>query len=632
MPGPIVHLLVQQRLPAQLRRTESRDAFELARLLDKDPCSPYAAFGSMGPDFLFFSMKEYGSAIGDLANFIFDVYDAIEPLIEFYEQTVGPIKEAIDDAVSFLLPDDLEALFKQIGDTADLLGTALLTQVAKIATDQIDFFYFFYPKIQAGAPENEWYWFDFLHYRRTGQFASNLWRIAKEQGDEDLMRYALGYCTHVGTDVVGHPFVNAIVGGPYRNHWHRHKLVENWIDAWARRHYDDSSQTKNCLRIDPSEDVYRANSIGGSYYSRLCEFPGKKMPVKLQKLLVEAMHQTYDDIPHPVTFSGDDLDTTYRLWIKWFERATAVGDALPPPPVPPPGAAAGALVDGYVETITDIWSEGGGGSGGSGGGGFSIWGFFAAIADFLRKLFETIIKTVQYVIEHAAEILLLPLTEAIALVRYLLYQIQLGLWQMYDEARFALVLGGYLFPDERDFSRMPWAEAFLRPANAHMTGGPAAAFTNYPRKRQNYQHIGATELHLVYPSTLRERWRAEPCPTTMWNATPAFMIDGAGGPTAKALPFLDCEQPYGPVGDTSDDFTYNVQKNTWTTSQLGAALPFSAYLAAHHMDKLPDFNLDGDRGYAFLTWRLKGLDPLDPATDPARIEFNPVLVEYGPTV
>lgn len=628
MPGPIVHLLVQQRLATALRRSEG--SREFVDLLSKEPCSPYAGFGSMGPDFLFFSLREYGDAIGDLSNFIFEVYDTIEPIIEFVEETIEPVKTAIDDAVSAVLPDELEALLAELGSTAGTLGSAMLAKLGEIVTNEVDLFYPFYPKLQQGAPEDEWYWFDFLHYRRTGRFCSTMWRMVRDAGDPDLMRYCLGYASHIGTDVVGHPYVNSIVGGPYRGHWHRHKLVENWIDAWARRHYDDPPSFMGCLRIGP-EDTYRPNSIAGSYYSRLCEFPDKRLPDKLSELFVAAQRETYGDIPHPPDFNPDDVDAAYRLWIRWFERATSIGDALAPTPPPPPGSAATALVTDYVNEISSIWS-GAGAGGGGGGGGFSIWGIFAAIADFIRRVLETIAKTIEYIINHIDDILLLPLTEALRLIRWLVYQVHLGLWQIYDEARFALVLGGYLFADERDLAKLPWAEAFVNAGNAHMTGGPAAAFAAYPRKRQAYALLGQTEIHLVYPGTLGERPTAEPCPLPHFGVYPDVMID-AHTADPKADAFFFCEQAYPPdPSDPSLAYTHNVERATWKGPQFGSALPFSARLISEMLDDLPNFNLDGDRGYGFLTWRLDGVAPTDPQVSPAPIESNPVNVNYGPTV
>ena len=91
MPGSIVHLIVQQRLSTYLRELGGEKGRKYAEILESDPCSPYAAFGSMGPDFLFFSLKEYGTPLDELTNFLFDVYDSFKPLIDFYEDHIDPI-------------------------------------------------------------------------------------------------------------------------------------------------------------------------------------------------------------------------------------------------------------------------------------------------------------------------------------------------------------------------------------------------------------------------------------------------------------------------------------------------------------------------------------------------------------
>lgn len=289
MPAGMTHLIVQQRLPAYLRELGGEKGREYANLLDADPCSPYAGFGSMGPDFLFFSLKEYGTPLDELTNFLFDVYDALVPLISFYEDNIEPVVDKIEDAIATLDQSLFQGLFGQIKDTADLLSNTALNTAAVVVTGNVDLFYPFYPKIQQGKPEDEWYWFDFLHYRRTGQFASEMWRMAGS--DDDLKRYVLGYSSHIGTDVVGHPFVNAITGGPYRTHWHRHKLVENWIDAYARNYYPDDKKTLKCLKLS-AKDTYIPNSISGSYYYRLTEFNGGRLPEPLANLLSKAMQST----------------------------------------------------------------------------------------------------------------------------------------------------------------------------------------------------------------------------------------------------------------------------------------------------------------------------------------------------
>ena len=606
MPGPIVHLIIAQRLRRELVR-QTHGESELIELLAADPCSPYTYFGSMGPDFLFFSLKEYGTPLDELANFIFGVYDALEPLIDFYEDNIEPVVDDIEDAIAAVDEALFQGLFGQIKATADALSTTALTAVAVVVTSGIDLFYPFYPKLQSGAPESEWYWFDFLHYRRTGRFASEMWNLAG--GDQDLQRYVLGYTSHIGTDVVGHPFVNAIVGGPYRMHWHRHKLVENWIDAYARNFYPDSAQTKSCLNLG-AEDVYLPTAISGSFYYRLTEFPDGELPGKLGDLLVKAMDNTYSDVDHPISMSATDLDTTYRLWLTWFERSTSIGDAVKPTPVPPPGGATAALVSDFVSGFPSFPGSP------SPGGSFGIDDIFAAIFGFVEWLVDSLGYVFDWVITHAIDIITLPYTEALALLKWLLYQIQKAIFEIYDNLRFLLVLGAYLFPEPHDLVKMPWGKALINTAFVGLTGGASASFFQYPRKQESHGLFGPIEHHLVYQGTLQEQPHAEPAPLAFHGVWPETFISG-GFPYDPAIEALyDCDKPYG--SDASA--THFVDSGSWTTGQLGNATRFSARLIAHKLKELPNFNLDGDRGYGWKTWR---------ADDPKNVEpNNPVPVHY----
>lgn len=621
MPGPIVHLIVQQRLAEYLKGFEGGPGF--AALLEAEPCSPYAAFGSMGPDFLFFSLKEYDTPLDDFVNFLFGVYDAFEPLIEFYDRTIGPVVGAIEDAVTAVDEAAFQGLFGNIKATADLVSETALTAAAKVLTGQVDLFYPFYPKVQSGAPETEWYWFDFLHYRRTGRFATTLWN--KAGSDDDLKRYAIGYTSHIGTDVVGHPFVNAVTGGPYRTHWHRHKLVENWIDAYARRHYPDSEATKACLKLGP-KDVYLADSISGSYYARLVRFDGGRLPDKLRKLLVASIDEVYaadnnGGVGHPTLLSQIDFDTTYRLWLKWFERTTSIGSGQPPAPVPPPGAATATLINDYVNSLPSFP-----GGGGAPGGGFSILGLLAALFAFAKWLVEVLAETIEWIITHATDIITLPFVEAIALLNWLIYQIRKAIWELYDNLRFALVLGGYLFPEARDLNKIPYGSAFIHTGQTHLTGGLNATtnFGEYPFRQESHGDFGPAEHHLVYPGlggAPFERDKTEPAPLPFHDQNPEAFISN-GYPFDPFIELLyDCTQAYG----TGFDATHVIDRRTEHTGQFGNALSFSARLIATRLDKgVPNFNLDGDRGYGWKTWRATPADQvLDNAGDP--MSTNPTV-------
>jgi hypothetical protein len=71
---------------------------------------------------------------------------------------------------------------------------------------------------------------EFLRWHRSGAFARNLLQGAST---DQQRAYALGWLCHVATAVSSEPFINNIVGGPYRTHWWRNQLVRNFVDSWT---------------------------------------------------------------------------------------------------------------------------------------------------------------------------------------------------------------------------------------------------------------------------------------------------------------------------------------------------------------------------------------------------------------
>jgi hypothetical protein len=80
--------------------------------------------------------------------------------------------------------------------------------------------------------------FEFLRWHRTDIFARNLVNSADSSANDDLKAYAYGHLCHFAASVTGKPFINNIVGGPYRTHWWRNRLVSNFVDAWTFGRYE----------------------------------------------------------------------------------------------------------------------------------------------------------------------------------------------------------------------------------------------------------------------------------------------------------------------------------------------------------------------------------------------------------
>lgn len=203
-----------------------------------------------------------------------------------------------------------------------------------------------------------------LHYRATGQFARNFWSRAKMSTDPQQQAYALGYITHLATDVTGHGFVNTLVGGPYRLHWQRHHLVENHMDClWYLS--DPMSPmmgprytqlTESALYYDIAFDdmgaviprpAYALGSSMREVYQRRRDLDqASPFPMKIADLLIGAMQDTwYPDNTKPPTHplildpvddkpTASQIKEAYDLYYKYLKYATVDGFSFEPPDPP----------------------------------------------------------------------------------------------------------------------------------------------------------------------------------------------------------------------------------------------------------------------------------------------------------
>ena len=69
-----------------------------------------------------------------------------------------------------------------------------------------------------GYDEQAFLWSDMLHYRKTGAFGQALWNGAVASGDDGAKAYALGYLTHMATDVTGHALAHTTPSRPLTLH------------------------------------------------------------------------------------------------------------------------------------------------------------------------------------------------------------------------------------------------------------------------------------------------------------------------------------------------------------------------------------------------------------------------------
>ncbi len=236
MPSWFIHMNVAKKAikglssnprVASILGTNGPTANDIASIATNNPA--YVALGSIGPD-LFVFLPDFkpplGPPIYKIMKFLEGFYELIDPYISAYEQSLGPQVDQAGSIANALLG----GLPQTISDTAKQLNDIFITALEDFVTTQYDWFSLLGSGVPSGYDEQTFFWSDMLHYRKTYEFAAQLWKNAQTEQEK---AYALGWMTHLGTDVVGHSFVNQKCGGPYRLHWQRHHLIENHMDAYV---------------------------------------------------------------------------------------------------------------------------------------------------------------------------------------------------------------------------------------------------------------------------------------------------------------------------------------------------------------------------------------------------------------
>lgn len=618
MPKYGIHHIVLKEAMSRLSNSGNSVATNAADIIQTE--MPSAIIGSIGPD-LFFWGPDY-----TVVDALYKLYQNIEDVAGKYNNVIAPIRrikdavgEPVEDLVETLAPNTVQLIthcLNEIEQAAALLksavatgffagvlvldGANLLTNAAGIGSLSHQFFQMFVPDLQYNKNESEWYWFDMLHYRRTGQFAHNL---VNSDGTPREKAFAFGYLSHIATDITGHPFVNQIAGTAYRLNVHRHVTAENFQDSWKYSQY------------------YNGESINETLFSRL-GLP-QNLPPDVGDLLFNAFKGTYTGVDHPTKLPGDgfytrdQIDITYNVFYKVLKLMESMGverpeepfsgvadilaDALdnfaaPPTPPPPPSTSSSmcswtdVLSFGLTDSSRECYDE-----------------FFDEVADYLSymgELIEWSLETLGNLVNLLLTCLLaLPITVLLAII----YGIQLLCYQIYRSARMVLSTNGFVMPepDELDSSIARNLITLAQPC--------AENFKTFPS-------IGTpVRNNLVCPVPVAEQpTTAAACHSPVTGLTPDHFI--------REEPFSRrALQMY--ALSSSPEQTRSIEQRRIT---IGNATVFTAWMIAHANDPgitdenrsilYANWNLDSDRGYGYLTW--KGTVP---DADPFTIEDEEYL-------
>ncbi|HUL76040.1 MAG TPA: zinc dependent phospholipase C family protein [Vicinamibacteria bacterium] len=662
MPGPYIHISSMRHAALRLasgrfeirgsERVNSKwtglDPRLVGRLIHDHP--NFASLGAIGPDLFFFlpDFRDEGgvqisSVLVTVLKFLEDVYGAMDPYISKWEHYLGPISEDTAEEMSRLTG----GLSETVGDIAGELSSILITALEDFVVRQEDWWSFFSLGLDKGFDEKAFFWSDMLHYRNTGQFARALWTNADRLQSDTARAYALGYITHVATDVTGHAFVNSISGGPFRLHWQRHHLVENHMDAhWYLNdsispHSGDNygQLTESALYYDIAFDEETNGAVDRPTYptgktlrenwerKRLLDIDSK-IPPELPALLIQAMNDIwYPDGKHPLILDPGDglpqpdmIGEAYDLFFRYLKLVTVDGFSHEPPDPPD------VFPNLDFPTMND---PAGDAAPGDGGGGGSFW-------DDLLDFILSIVAVIAYIVEVAVYLATLPWAILADLITYplrlgLYYALELPLFHLLKSFRAALVMTGYMLPMDDEIAQILIlvgnSESGVFTEVLQLDGDVFAGWLPPPQPRvpaqtyrdPAYPHSIPTDgddspdefRHpWSYPISVTEKHWTEfaPAPPTTSGPHPAGagpgVLFGATGTDPTIRDRFEGARSPGEADRVGMDVTPN--------QHLGDAVAFTEYmlwLASRDPQqkdgsKVPmtEWNLDSDCGYGYHCW------------------------------
>lgn len=645
MPGPALHHMIADRLRQRIATggglgatLPAADYAQLAALLNDPRNLPYFFLGCQGPDFLFFNTKDMPGPIKDFATAYFDVTDFIEnfkrDLKGLVPQPVLDALAAMDEAANAVVTSsstltELQQTFGDMQQVVDALSATLLEAVKRFVSEFALFDLISHP-YRDGVPEgdkvsgfsvpaeratgkNEWWWFDAMHYRKTGKFARRL--LEKTTPGSPLHLYAIGYLTHVTADTVGHPYVNAISGGPYRSQAQRHKASENYQDVFNFGNVRGVDWNHSAVHA-----LYNFNFTGTTDTPNDIPDPFTQLPNDLATLITETLNEVFNEdalAPRPdyaKEISVADINDTYRLWYKWFRNATDTGTL--PPPVP----------YSFTAELREVWDKAMDNLGSIGdfiedaannAGSMGIWGIFLLLGALILGALAAAAALIDAVLGAIT-------TLGSATIRYAACLIYEQLYNAYETFRLAVAMNGLAFP---------MTEHLADPRIVHF-GNPSLRDVNLvnaidirhqlPMLRFTQGGILHNERHLVYPPTQPEQPPLFAVPTSYLDQPSTWYAWGDIPQRPGVLKELLDLTPHAKTEDNDDGS--RLQRLLDDKNLLGNALSLTEAMYDFQQggNPLPDFNLDGDRGYGFLCWSQQG--------DPAPDFPNPLVSDTVPPV
>lgn len=399
---------------------------------------------------------------------------------------------------------------------------------------------------------SNWWWMDLLHYRKTATFARD---ILKNANGSVQTSYAKGYTTHVAGDISGHPFINSIVKGPFRNHAFRHMVLETLADTWlwGKHKQSDILDAKLNEQIEVNDSELR--QITNLVLSSMRNVYTSKMVPELFK----------DGYPSDADFQGG-----YKLLLEYFRLSTT--GSVKRPAAPP---------DTPMELINEIRTLLQNNFPGSPPGwNGNVTDFLVAMLSWFGNglAFLTMVATLgPAVISRFLHIA----------PRWVIYFVNLGLFYIQSAIRTAICFVGWGYNGKEDFESFAFLEPLI--TSSSYSGDQNAFPYRTPPVKTPYYWLMDPQI-----SSIVELQRTHPQAVTK-SVKPDFMIDWKNNimNLTAVDKLIKANTPYE---------TRDLQRFMHLfPSGFGNSVDFSIKLLEGSLE-IADFDLDGDRGYGYKGW------------------------------
>lgn len=628
MPGIPTHFKILELTIKKLSASPSAPLRAIAKIMQDNP--EYAYLGVIGPSLTDFIpsepppegslsggnqyinlWKQVFSVIGDGMLVDNGLKSVLKRMIDFLDK-VEPIAAAEDLGALSAMEDEVDTInqtaeqLKEIVEKIPDIAISIASGVGGGMKPSVC--------VATGAtipPSEFWRVRNFLFWKKSGDFTKALIRKAKASGNQQFLAYAYGYLVSYSANVVGNPFVNSIVAGPYRTQWWRQRWVDNYIDTWVHGYYEAGASMSGDT-ANPAYDQW-PNLCDAKLHKKI-ELSGldpdnimtrvwrgdalpDTLPPEFGKLWVEAYTEVYG-LPgvgshiKPEAFNGAHTLSWLVLWLQTSREAFGCN---PAPPMAPPSDC------GSEPSWVDPTVAGDNGSGTSPPSpeiesdpdvGDIVTGVILALLGLaLVAVGGTVPGAVAIavgitkIIQGATDIDWAKLRCDLYWYRMYLYNGLNALHEILTVGAFAYPYASELDDDETVLELLGLSWTFdsgkaLTKSRSRPDGFPAKCWGGFPA------------MWMQEPTTCEN-------PQTVAYLTseyPSFFIDDAvANPLANGEVRIGGQWPY----------RERAGGNGKLPVQFGNAVDNAIDLIEHLDDDLPNWNLDADRGLAYHTWQFK---------------------------